>query len=59
MLAGRGRDEVEALYRAREPYYRQADLSVDTTDINPDQVVSTLLLALHDKLSLSSGERAG
>jgi shikimate kinase len=46
MLAGRGRDEIEALYRAREPYYRQADLTVDTTRINPDQVVSKLLLAL-------------
>ena len=46
MLAGRGRDEIEALYRAREPYYRQADLTVDTTGINPDQVVSKLLLLL-------------
>jgi shikimate kinase len=46
MLAGRSRDEIEALYRAREPYYRQADLTVDTTGINPDQVVAKLLLAL-------------
>ena len=53
MLAGRGRDEIEALYRAREPYYRQADLTVDTTSINPDQVVSKLLLALREKVSLS------
>jgi len=53
MLAGRGREEIEALYRTREPYYRQADLTVDTTGINPDQVVSKLLLALHDRLSLS------
>ncbi|HSE06025.1 MAG TPA: shikimate kinase [Methylomirabilota bacterium] len=53
MLAGRRRDEIEALYRAREPYYRQADLTVDTTGSNPDQVVAKLLLALHDKLSLS------
>jgi hypothetical protein len=49
MLAGRGRDEIEALYRAREPYYRQADLTVDTTSINADQVVSKLLLALRDR----------
>jgi shikimate kinase len=47
MLAGRGRDEIEALYRAREPYYRQADLTVDTTGINPDQVVAKILMALH------------
>jgi len=53
MLSGRGRDDVEALYRAREAYYRQADLTVDTTGINPDQVVAKLLLLLHDKLSLS------
>jgi shikimate kinase len=53
MLAGRARDEIEALYRAREPYYRQADLTIDTTALTPDQVVSRLLLALHDRLALS------
>lgn len=46
MLAGRGRDEVEALYRAREPYYRQADLTVDTTGIGPDEVANRVRLAL-------------
>jgi len=46
MLAGRARDDVEALYRAREPYYRQADLTVDTTAIGPDQVADRVLLAL-------------
>jgi shikimate kinase len=51
MLAGRGRAEVEALYRAREPYYRQADLTVDTTSINPDQVATRVLLGLREKLS--------
>jgi shikimate kinase len=49
MLTGRGRDEIEALYRAREPYYRRADLTIDTTGVTLDQVVSTLLLALHDR----------
>ena len=53
MLAGRGRDDVEALYRAREPYYRRADLAVDTTGIGPDQVATRVLLALREKLSLS------
>jgi shikimate kinase len=48
MLAGRGREEVLALYRAREPYYRQADLTVDTTSINPDQVATRVLLALRE-----------
>jgi shikimate kinase len=61
MLAGRGRDEVEALYRAREPYYRQADLTVDTTGINPDQVVAKLLLLLRyrNAATLSPLEKPG
>jgi len=46
MLAGRTRDEVEALYRSRELFYRQADLAVDTSAIGPDQVVAHLLRAL-------------
>ena len=53
MLAGRDRDEIEALYRAREPYYRQADLTIDTTGLTADQVVSRLLLALHDRPALA------
>ena len=48
MLAGRGRDEVEALHHAREPFYRQADLTVDTTGIGPDQVAAQILLALRE-----------
>jgi shikimate kinase len=65
MLAGRSREEVEALYRSREPYYRQADVIVDTTGIGPDQVATRVLLALREKLSaaranpLPSGERTG
>jgi shikimate kinase len=64
MLTGRGRDDVEALYRAREPYYRQADVTVDTTGIGPDQVVTRVLLALQDRLAPSrlgkgSGEGRG
>ncbi|HUP37360.1 MAG TPA: shikimate kinase [Candidatus Limnocylindria bacterium] len=54
MLAGRGRDEIEALYRAREPYYRRADLTVDTTGLNLDQVVSKVLLLLRGKGSSST-----
>src|SRR3989304_2745860 len=45
-VGGRPRDEVEALCRSREPFYRQADLSVDTTGLGPDQVVSRILGAL-------------
>jgi shikimate kinase len=47
MLAGRTRESVEALYRAREFFYRQADLTVDTTAIGPDQVAAHVLQALH------------
>jgi shikimate kinase len=46
MLAGRTRQEAEALYRAREPFYRQADLTVDTTAVGPDQAAAQILSAL-------------
>jgi shikimate kinase len=46
LLAGRSFEEVEALYRQREPYYAQADLTVDTTGIGPDEVVRRLIAAL-------------
>ncbi len=46
MLAGRSRDEVEALYRSREPFYRRAHLAVDTTGLGPDQVVARIVATL-------------
>ncbi len=46
MLAGRTAEEVEALYRQREPYYRQAHLVLDTTNLGVDAVVSRLLALL-------------
>lgn len=46
MLVGKSRAEVEVLYRAREPYYRGADLTVATTDVGPDQVAARVLHAL-------------
>jgi shikimate kinase len=46
MLAGRSFDEVQALYRQREPYYARAHLTVDTTALGPDQVVARLLTQL-------------
>jgi shikimate kinase len=42
MLAGRSPDEVEALYRRREPYYREAHVTIDTTGLTLDQVVSRI-----------------
>jgi shikimate kinase len=57
MLAGRTREEVAAIYQGRETYYRQADLTVDTTHRNTDQVVIQVLLALKPRLTLSSPGR--
>jgi shikimate kinase len=48
MLAGRTREEVAALYRARAPYYGQAHLTVDTTAVGPDLVASRVLAALRE-----------
>jgi shikimate kinase len=49
MLDGRPFDEIETLYREREPYYRQADVAVDTTGRGPDQVVAAVLAVLRDR----------
>jgi shikimate kinase len=38
--------EIEALYRAREPYYARAHLTVDTGGLGVDQVVARMLAAL-------------
>jgi shikimate kinase len=46
MLAGRSREEVEGLYRSREPYYRHAHLTVDTDGLGPEQVTARVLHAL-------------
>ncbi len=49
MLARRSREEVEALYHSREPFYREADLAVDTTALGPDQVAAQLVKALYSR----------
>ena len=46
MLAGRARGEIEALYRSREPYYREAHIVIDTTGLGVDEVVARVLAAL-------------
>ena len=48
MLSGRTPEEIEALFRAREPYYARAHLSVDTAGLGIDQVVARLLATLRD-----------
>jgi len=63
MLHGKTREEIETLYKSREPFYAKADLSVDTTRLNPDQVAAEVLRALrvrarppHPALSPKGGE---
>jgi shikimate kinase len=48
MLDGRSSAEIDALYRAREPYYAQAHLTVDTTGQTIDQVVQRVVAALRE-----------
>jgi shikimate kinase len=48
MLEGRSMAEVEELYRSRQPYYRRAHITVDTTGLGADQVVARILSALRE-----------
>ncbi|MBI1735543.1 MAG: shikimate kinase [Candidatus Rokubacteria bacterium] len=48
MLAGRPFEEIETLYREREPYYRQAQVTIETSGLGPDQVVARVLAALRE-----------
>ncbi len=49
MLDGRSTDEVRALYESRIPYYRQANLMVETDRLGVDQVVNHILLLLRER----------
>ena len=49
MLDNRSPADIETLYRAREPYYAQAQLTVDTAGLTVDQVVSRLVAALRER----------
>ena len=46
MLDGRSEQEIAALYEGREPFYRQAHLTVETGHRNVDQVVAELVAAV-------------
>ena len=48
MLQGRSPEEIEAIYRDREPFYRQAHVVVDTAGLGVDQVVRRVLAALRE-----------
>jgi shikimate kinase len=54
MLAGKSREEAEALYRSREAFYRQADLTVDTAGIGVDQVAARVLRLLRSRTRVRS-----
>jgi shikimate kinase len=46
VLHGKTREQAEALYEARKAFYSKADLAVDTTTLNPDQVAAEVQKAL-------------
>lgn len=49
MLRGRTREQAQALYEARKAFYAKADLAVDTTGLNPDQVAARVAAALAER----------
>ena len=57
VLANRRREEAEALYREREPYYARAHLTIETDGLGPDGVVHALLPAL-ERPPVSPGRTA-
>ena len=48
MLDGRSPEDVEALYRQRTAYYRQAHLTIDTTGLGVDEVVGRVMKSLRE-----------
>ena len=46
MLHGRTREQTAALYEERKRFYAQADLSVDTSGLTPDQVAGRVAAEL-------------
>ncbi len=49
MLHGRTREQAEAVYESRKPFYAMADVTVDTTTLNPDQVAAKVAAALAER----------
>jgi shikimate kinase len=46
MLEGRPLESVEELYRTREPFYRQAHVTIETAGLDADRVVARIRGAL-------------
>jgi len=59
MLAGRSRDDARALLRSRESFYSQAALTVDTSDLTPDQVAARIIGELRGRERQAAAARAG
>jgi len=49
MLAERTREEMAALYEARQAHYHRAHLSIDSTQLSVDAVVNHILRHLRDR----------
>ena len=49
LLDGKRKEEVAALYRAREPYYRQAHFTVETTKAGVDHAVRRIQALLRSR----------
>jgi len=49
MLRGKTREQVEALYESRKPYYARADLTVSTEGRTTDQVAAQVAAALAER----------
>lgn len=49
MLSGKTREQAEALYEVRKPFYAKADLTVETERLNPDQVAARVAAALAER----------
>jgi shikimate kinase len=49
MLGGRTPEEIEALYRARELFYAQAHVTIETDGLTIDQVVARVVATLRER----------
>jgi shikimate kinase len=54
MLSGRSPEDLEALYRRREGHYGEAHVTIDTSGLTIDQVVSRILSRLRNAHAVGS-----
>lgn len=57
MLESRSKEQVEALLREREPFYRQAHFTVNTGGLGVDAVVNRILVLLGEHARWPRGEQ--